>query len=149
MNIKIITINNQLAKKITYSLITFMFAFNMILEPMALANNQSLNKSTPNKLKDLIDKSNPSINIIHKKPKINTTRTPLKFSPNPADHEIEIARVFIEPIIPLTKTKSIPNENKLLAHDLMYFEQKAHNKALTSLDEFITQYPNSKWTPSR
>ncbi len=125
-------------QKILKGLFAFMFAVNSML-PQAIAKTE---------FKNISAKSDPSINVIHKRPVVNKTRPVLKFSQNPSDDEIKCSHVFIEPIIPLSNVKTNLTENKILAFDLMYFQNKQEEKGLNSLDSFIKKYPDSKWTPS-
>lgn len=72
------------------------------------------------------------------------TVTPVSFSQNPSDQEIENARVFLEPLIPMD-SKVTPVENQALAKALLEYKRKNNPEELTDLTGFIKTYPQSRW----
>ena len=146
MPLNTIKFKNFNQRKILTCLIVFMFIVNSLpvslASPVASKNSKLLNASFK------LPKSDPSIDVIPKKPVINHARPVLKFSQNPSDNEILCSHVFIEPLIPLSNVKTNMGQNKILASDLMYFQNKQESYGFKSLDAFIKKYPDSKWTPS-
>ena len=124
----------------------FIFAFNSL--PITYAAPEANKISTNLNRLFKIPKSDSSIDVIHKRPVINKTRPVLKFSQNPTENEIKGSHVFIEPLIPLSDVKTNLVQNKILATDLMYFQNKQEAYGFKGLDAFIKKYPDSKWTPS-
>ncbi len=76
--------------------------------------------------------------------KLKRIEVKLSFSKDPSDLELTSARVFIEPLIPLSGAKQA-NENQDLAKALL--EYKSSGKT-DSLRKFIESNPGSRWTPS-
>ena len=177
MNKQLTETQNLIIKKMFSCLVSLMFLFNIFLSPIAIAgtynkhskirHSHNLNKNKINiepSSKSKVVKKNNDNNLLTKTILINKVphkvpylKPELKFSASPTDLEISTARVFLESIIPMQtpKTKNkisqVKNEqlleNKTLAYDLMYFQNNEDEKGLKSLNEFITKYPDSKWTP--
>lgn len=71
----------------------------------------------------------------------------LKFSADPSDAEIKMARVFLEPLIPLTGQPTA-GENKALANALLSFKSKKDPDDVSDLTKFLVDYPKSRWSAS-
>lgn len=68
----------------------------------------------------------------------------LKFSTAPTDLELMTARVFPEPLIPMT-TQPVPGENKALALALLAYKEKKPVGDISYLTKFLSAFPKSRW----
>ena len=66
----------------------------------------------------------------------------LKFSTEPTDKEIFLARIFNQPIISIGKTAN-PTENKDLALALRAFQNRQDPDDASAIENFLQAYPNS------
>jgi YD repeat-containing protein len=71
----------------------------------------------------------------------------LQFSKSPTDDELSRARVFTEPLIPMTK-KPIAGENLALKNAILAFKKKKDLEDVSDLTGFMAAYPKSRWQPS-
>lgn len=71
----------------------------------------------------------------------------LAFSQHPKDLELSMARVFPEPLAPMTSA-AVPGENEALARALLAFKRKDNPEDLTDLTAFIVAFPHSRWRPA-
>ena len=76
--------------------------------------------------------------------KINKIVNKLSFSAQPTDLELSSARVFAEPLVPMTG-KIVSGENQALAVSLLSFKKKNTCEDLSDLSQFISAYPRSRW----
>ena len=80
---------------------------------------------------------------------LKAIKASFKLSDNPTDLEILNSRAFEEPLIPMQGTGSIiEGENAALAEALKAFKAKNNLEDVSDLNQFINQYPSSRWTPS-
>ena len=80
----------------------------------------------------------------HKLKKIVPT---LSFSKHPSDQELIQARVFFEPLAPMSGAR-ISGENEALAKALLSFKKTDDRENVTALTGFVSAYPHSRWRPS-
>ncbi len=66
---------------------------------------------------------------------------------NPTDLELTAARVFEEPLIPMSGAK-VQAENDELAKAIQSFKGQHNVEDISALKSFIDHYPKSRWTPS-
>jgi len=71
----------------------------------------------------------------------------LIFSAQPADAELSAARVFDEPLIPLSAEPSA-KEDKALAKALAAYAARSTADDCSSLADFASNFPQSRWTAS-
>ncbi|MBK8224139.1 MAG: LysM peptidoglycan-binding domain-containing protein [Candidatus Obscuribacter sp.] len=71
----------------------------------------------------------------------------LNFSSSPTDSEITSARVFLEPLIPMSG-EAVAGENQALAKAILKFKSLKTVEDLSPLTEFVKQFPNSRWIAS-
>ncbi len=71
----------------------------------------------------------------------------LRFSPAPTDLEISTARVFHEPLVPMSGS-SIEGENLALADAVKAFKAKNNTDDLSAFENFLAKYPKSRWAAS-
>lgn len=69
------------------------------------------------------------------------------FSSSPTDLEIQSARFFHEPLIPMS-SQSNTVENAALSATLIAFKQKRNLEDFSDLTNFLATYPESKWRAS-
>ena len=74
-------------------------------------------------------------------------KSQLSFKSAPTDQEITSARVFEEPLIPMSGT-SVPEENAALSKALLAFSTAKDMENVSALADFIKQHPDSRWRPS-
>ncbi|HMJ67077.1 MAG TPA: hypothetical protein VK615_17165, partial [Candidatus Binatia bacterium] len=98
--------------------------------------------------------SQPATEIAAAPTEINRTvpsveRPPVRaiFADPPTEAEIFRARIFGEPIVPMSKP-STADENRALAQALLAFLDRANNEDLAGLLGFLSQYPDSTWRAS-
>lgn len=68
------------------------------------------------------------------------------FSANPSDVEISSARVFLEPLIPMS-TSAVLGENAALATAITTFKTKKSDD-ISDFSKFLSSYPKSRWRAS-
>ncbi len=93
---------------------------------------------------------------------VTIVKPELKFSAAPTDLELTTARVFQEPLVPMS-TSAVPGENLALASAIKVFKNASSStgdkgaKADTSgteklnlgpFEKFLADYPSSRWVPS-
>lgn len=71
----------------------------------------------------------------------------LKFSSNPTDLEITTARVFNEPLIPMSGPEQ-KGENLALAEAIKAFKAKKKPLDLSTFENFLKSNSNSRWVPA-
>lgn len=71
----------------------------------------------------------------------------LKFSAKATDSEISAARIFPEPLCPMS-TKPVPGENQTLMKALSSFKSKGDCEDISDLNRFLAKYPRSRWRAS-
>src|ERR1700728_1085430 len=71
----------------------------------------------------------------------------LSFSNKPSDLEISTARVFGEPLAPVS-TAVVPGENAALAKALVAFKAKQDSENISDLTAFLSAFPKSRWQPA-
>lgn len=91
----------------------------------------------------------PPSPIVHVKtgPKSVHLFTPkISFSSQPNDLEITTARVFLEPLVPMT-SPPVAGENAALANALISYGNKSFEERedVSELTNFISKYPKSRW----
>lgn len=74
----------------------------------------------------------------------NPQQNALVFSAAPSDLELTAARVFTEPLIPMTSA-AVPGENSALASALQAYKDNGNEAPLV---EFISAQPQSRWCAS-
>jgi len=79
--------------------------------------------------------------------KLTNFETKLSFSAHPNDVEITSARIFSEPLIPMSGP-SVAGENEALAKALLSFKKQTDQDNISDLTKFIAAFPNSRWRPS-
>ncbi|MBK8220826.1 MAG: hypothetical protein IPK73_07375 [Candidatus Obscuribacter sp.] len=79
--------------------------------------------------------------------KVKLIKQDLKFSASPTDAEIERARVFLEPLTPMSSS-AVKGENLALAEAIKKFKAKNDFEDLSALTEFVSKFPKSRWTAS-
>src|SRR4030095_1779176 len=79
--------------------------------------------------------------------KVTTIKPTLAFSVNPTDAELTTARIFPEPLVPMSG-KPVPGENQALARALAAFKAKNDPEAVSDLTRFLGSYPTSRWGSS-
>ncbi|MBK8223167.1 MAG: hypothetical protein IPK73_19295 [Candidatus Obscuribacter sp.] len=79
--------------------------------------------------------------------KVKLIKNELKFSASPTDAEIRRARVFLEPLTPMTSS-AVQGENLALAEAIKKFKAKNDFEDLSALTEFVSKFPKSRWTAS-
>lgn len=70
-----------------------------------------------------------------------------KFSASPTDLEISTARVFLEPLIPMTG-KPVAGENLALTAAINAFRSGKSTDDVSDYTKFISAFPNSRWRAS-
>ncbi len=96
---------------------------------------------------------------------VTIVKPELKFSAAPTDLELTTARVFQEPLVPMS-TSAVPGENLALASAIKAFKNASSSTGDTStkgskadtsgkekldlapFEKFIADYPSSRWVPS-
>ncbi len=68
-------------------------------------------------------------------------------SPQPTDADIAVARIFDEPLVPVSRTP-VSEENQALARALDSYAQRSTYDDCSSLAGFADQFPQSRWTAS-
>ena len=68
-------------------------------------------------------------------------------SADPTDTELSMARIFLEPLIPMNSA-TVAGENRALAVAVTAFKSRADKDDASALDAFVAAYPKSRWTPS-
>ncbi|HEY9773582.1 MAG TPA: cysteine peptidase family C39 domain-containing protein, partial [Planktothrix sp.] len=71
----------------------------------------------------------------------------LEFSSDPSDLEIQTARVFREPLAPMTGA-AVAGENAALAKALVSFKSTDDPENISALTSFIKEQPQSRWVPA-
>ena len=71
----------------------------------------------------------------------------LAFSQHPTDLEISNARLFQEPLVPMTG-KAIVGENEALVSALLAFKKTNNEENLNDLAKFVEKFPQSRWRPA-
>ncbi|MBK9774260.1 MAG: hypothetical protein IPP57_26145 [Candidatus Obscuribacter sp.] len=79
--------------------------------------------------------------------KLTRIKPVLKFSTAPTDLEISTARVFQEPLIPMSGAAQ-DNENAALVSAIKAFKLKSDTEDLSAFEDFISKNPKSRWIPS-
>ncbi len=78
------------------------------------------------------------------KKNLKVTKRALSFSAAATDDDIRFARVFVEPLIPMTG-KPVAGENQALIRALSAYSAKKDPEAVSDLTDFLTKYPKSRW----
>jgi YD repeat-containing protein len=84
----------------------------------------------------------PQVTVNRTIPDLTPPSTDLKFSDNPTDEEIFLARVFTQPIISIGKT-SDSAENKDLAVALLAYHNRQDPDDGSAIENFLETHPNS------
>ncbi len=71
-----------------------------------------------------------------------------KFSSPATDAELFTARVFDEPLIPMSGFKADPDENAHLAEALTGYLSRGVVEELSPIESFLEKYPQSRWRAS-
>jgi len=71
----------------------------------------------------------------------------LSFSDNPTDLEITTARIFLEPLTPMTGAP-VSGENAALVKALKIFKASTTLGDVSALTDFTEAFPKSRWRPS-
>jgi len=79
--------------------------------------------------------------------KVTLIQPKLIFSTNPTDIELTTARVFLQPLVPMS-TAPVPGENQALAIALLSFKSKTNPEDVSDLTGFLSSFPKSRWRPS-
>ncbi|MBP6350409.1 MAG: LysM peptidoglycan-binding domain-containing protein [Candidatus Obscuribacter sp.] len=79
--------------------------------------------------------------------RVELVKTSLVLSATPSDLEITTARVFQEPLIPMSGSEQ-DGENSALASAIKSFKAKSDTEDLSAFEQFLAKYPKSRWTPS-
>jgi len=79
--------------------------------------------------------------------KVSPVKTALNLSANPTDLEISTARVFQEPLIPMSGDVQ-SGENADLAKAIKAFKAKPDTEDLSPFAMFLDAHPQSRWAPS-
>jgi RHS repeat-associated protein len=123
-------------RHLTTYLMMMLFAFNTCA-PVAISSVPS--KHVPPKaVPSHVNRGAKTIQLFEPK---------LTFSEDPTDLELTAARVFTEPLIPISGQKT-KGENIALANALSRFKKVTKGDDVSSLTDFISQFPHSRWTPS-
>ena len=77
----------------------------------------------------------------------NTEAMPVSFSKTPTDDEIYRVHFFEEPLIP-SKGAMSAEENTALVYALAAYSQRTSPDDFSALNNFLYQYPNSRWQGS-
>jgi hypothetical protein len=72
--------------------------------------------------------------------RVETVKTSLVLSATPSDLEITTARVFQEPLIPMSGSEQ-EGENSALASAIKSFKAKADTEDLSAFEQFLAKYP--------
>ncbi len=80
----------------------------------------------------------------HKLVPVNTV---LSFTKSPTDLEITTARVFSEPLIPMTSAL-VAGENNALASAIVAFKGKQKGDDISDFIKFLAAFPKSRWRAS-
>lgn len=78
---------------------------------------------------------------------VNIVKPTLSFSAAPTDLEITSARVFHEPLLPMSG-KENGSENIDLANAIKTFKSKNDLEDLSAFTSFLVSHPDSRWAPS-
>ncbi|PZM81157.1 MAG: hypothetical protein DKT66_18200 [Candidatus Melainabacteria bacterium] len=70
-----------------------------------------------------------------------------KFSSNPTDLEISTARVFLEPLIPMS-SQPVAGENLAIASAIDTFKSRKALDDISAFTTFLSNYPHSRWRAS-
>ncbi|MGH7241415.1 MAG: cysteine peptidase family C39 domain-containing protein, partial [Candidatus Saccharimonadales bacterium] len=81
------------------------------------------------------------------RPAVNATSPRFHFSSNPSDREISGAPGFVTPLEPMSGA-AVPGENQQLAAALNAFSNRKNSDDLSSLKNFLSAHPNSRWSAS-
>ncbi len=73
--------------------------------------------------------------------------TSVAFSNDPSDEEIQLARVFPEPLIPVGSVV-VDGENVAIAEALAQYAGQADRADISALKSFLEKYPTSRWSPA-
>lgn len=85
---------------------------------------------------------------VHRGPSDVQLHTPkLEFTAKPTDLNISTARIFSEPLIPMSG-RALPGENEALARALLSFKSKGGAEDISDITSFLAAYPKSRWRPS-
>lgn len=79
--------------------------------------------------------------------RVEPVKTSLVLSATPSDLEIATARVFQEPLIPMSGSEQ-DGENSALGVAIKAFKAKADTEDLSAFEQFLDKYPKSRWAPS-
>jgi RHS repeat-associated protein len=79
--------------------------------------------------------------------KVNIVAPKSSLSKDPTDEEISRARVFLEPLVPMSSAP-VTGENQALAAALLSFAPKKNTDDVSDLTQFIAAFPHSRWRPS-
>lgn len=79
--------------------------------------------------------------------KVTIVKPSLNFSAAPTDLEISTARVFHEPLIPMSGNES-GSENADLAKSIKAFKANNDLEDLSAFTTFLESHPDSRWVPS-
>lgn len=93
------------------------------------------------------------INVNRAKPEVAAPNDLPVFSDEPTEREISMARIFSEPIVAVgeapaeaAKLVSEAAERKALASALNQYVHRQRNEQVDALEQFATNYPQSRWT---
>ena len=86
---------------------------------------------------------------------VKIVKPELKFSAAPSDLELTTARVFQEPLVPMS-TSAVAGENLALASAIKAFKNASvgdgksgtEKQNLAPFEKFLADYPSSRWVPS-
>lgn len=81
-------------------------------------------------------------------PAVAKQAAPLTFSAAPTDAEFLTVRIFAEPLLPMGKEKSIPEENRALADAILAFAANPDPDNTAPLKQFLATHPKSVWRVS-
>jgi hypothetical protein len=79
--------------------------------------------------------------------KLNKVTAKMTFSDHPSDLEITRARIFSEPLTPMSG-KPKAGENEALASALIAFKKQSDPDNISDLTKFMAAFPHSRWCPS-
>ncbi|MDE3155354.1 MAG: peptidase C39, bacteriocin processing, partial [Acidobacteriota bacterium] len=91
--------------------------------------------------------STPPVKANRTVPKVTPPPTVLALPSRPTDQDLERARIFSEPLVPMPRPTS-PDEDAALGRAIMAYAGTHRSEMVAPLIAFLVRYPESAWGPS-
>jgi YD repeat-containing protein len=138
MHLRIKVKTALVSKSIACLLVPLVLILNMPIVAMAATQGP-----TPPAVKDY--PQNPS--SVRRGPLTLNPVEPKALPDHPSDLDLSTARIFEEPLIPMSGP-AVAGENDALAGAVKTFKKAKNAEDVSALTFFIEKYPQSRWTPS-